>query len=91
MKTFVGISENALRFQLWTALIALLLLKWLQHRSHDSWSFSNLAAMLHLNLFSYRDLFLWLQQPFGRPTPAAAAVPVQLRFSWPGVGQPENV
>lgn len=90
VKTFVGTSENALRIQLWTALIALLLLKWLQHLSHRSWSFSNLAAMLRLNLFSYRDLFLWLQQPFGPPTPAVAAVPVQLHFSWPGVGQPVN-
>ena len=90
VKTFVGTSENALRIQLWTALIALLLLKWLQHLSHRSWSFSNLAAMLRLNLFSYRDLFLWLQQPFGPPIPAVAAVPVQLHFSWPGVGQPEN-
>ena len=30
VKTFVGTSENALRIQIWTALIALLLLKWLE-------------------------------------------------------------
>jgi IS4 transposase len=29
VKSFVGTSENALRIQIWTALIALLLLKWL--------------------------------------------------------------
>ena len=30
VKTFVGTSENALRIQIWTALIALLLQKWLR-------------------------------------------------------------
>jgi hypothetical protein len=29
VKTFVGTSENALRIQIWTALIAMLMLKWL--------------------------------------------------------------
>jgi IS4 transposase len=33
VKSFVGASENALRIQIWTALIALLLLKWLHHLS----------------------------------------------------------
>ncbi|CAO0820376.1 transposase [Desulfarculales bacterium] len=33
VKTFVGISSNALEIQIWTALIALLLLKWL-YRPH---------------------------------------------------------
>jgi hypothetical protein len=88
VKTFVGTSENALRIQLWTALIALLLLKWLQHLSHRSWSFSNLAAMLRLNLFTYRDLLQWLKEPFGPPVSIPAALPVQLHLSLPGFGQP---
>ena len=33
VKSFVGTSENALRIQIWTALIAILLLKWLHHLS----------------------------------------------------------
>ena len=37
VKTFVGTSENALRIQIWTALIAMLLLKWLHHLSKASW------------------------------------------------------
>jgi IS4 transposase len=52
VKTFVGTSENALRIQIWTALIALLLLKWLHHLSKANWSLSNLASMLRLNLFT---------------------------------------
>jgi IS4 transposase len=67
VKSFVGTSENALRIQLWTALIAILLLKWLHHLSKAKWSLSNLASMLRLNLFTYRDLQTWLDDPFGTP------------------------
>jgi hypothetical protein len=63
VKTFVGTSENALRIQIWTALIALLLLKWLHHLSKANWSLSNLASMLRLNLFTYRELSQWLHNP----------------------------
>ena len=38
VKSFVGTSENALRIQIWTALIAMLLLKWLHHLSKARWS-----------------------------------------------------
>jgi hypothetical protein len=67
VKTFVGTSQNALRIQIWTALIALLLLKWLHHVSQAKWSLSNLASMLRMNLFTYRDLSAWLDNPFGTP------------------------
>jgi hypothetical protein len=67
VKSFVGTSENALRIQIWTALIAILLLKWLHHLSKAKWSLSNLASMLRLNLFTYRDLQKWLDDPFGTP------------------------
>ena len=56
VKSFVGTSENALRIQIWTALLAILLLKWAHHLSKAKWSLSNLASMLRLNLFTYRDL-----------------------------------
>ena len=67
VKSFVGTSRNALLIQIWTALIAMLLLKWLHHLSKAKWSFSNLASMLRLNLFTYRDLHRWLENPFGTP------------------------
>jgi IS4 transposase len=67
IKTFVGTSENALRIQIWTALIALLLLRWLHCLCQRNWSFSNLAALLRLNLFTYRDLTDWLKDPLAAP------------------------
>lgn len=67
IKSFVGTSPNSIYIQIWTALIAMLLLRWLHYLSKAKWSFSNLAAMLRLNLFTYRDLKAWLDQPFSTP------------------------
>jgi hypothetical protein len=80
LKSFVGTSENALRIQIWTALIAMLLLKWLHHLSKAKWSLSNLASMLRLNLFTYRDLQAWLDNPFGTPPilPLSQQLPLAL-------------
>ena len=57
IKTFVGTSENALQTQIWTALIAMLLIKYLQLRARFGWSLSNLVALLRQQLFVYRDLW----------------------------------
>jgi hypothetical protein len=76
VKTFVGARENALRIQIWTALLALLLLKWLHHLSKANWSLSNLASMLRLNLFTYRELLKWLDDPM--QTPPLIPLPQQL-------------
>jgi hypothetical protein len=73
VKTFVGTSENALRVQIWTALIALLLLKWLHHLSKANWSLSNLASILRLNRFTYRELTQWIDTPLGTPPLIPAA------------------
>jgi hypothetical protein len=67
VKTFVGTSANALHTQVWTALIALLLLKYLQLKARFGWSLSNLVALLRMNLFVYRDLWEWLHEPFSPP------------------------
>ena len=85
IKTFVGTSPNAVRTQIWTALIAMLLLKYLQLRSSFGWSLSNLIALLRWNLFSYRDLWGWLNDPF--QTPPVEPLPRQLALDLGSVGQ----
>jgi hypothetical protein len=77
VKTFVGTSANALHIQLWTALIALLVLKYLQLRSTFGWSLSNLVALLQFQLFTHRDLWTWLNEPFTGP-PVVEPGPAQL-------------
>ena len=67
IKTFVGTSANAVRIQIWTALIAVLVLRYLQFRSHFHWALSNLVALLRWSLFTYRNLWEWLDRPFDTP------------------------
>ena len=75
IKTFVGTSANAVRTQIWAALIAMLLLRFLQQSSTFGWSLSNLVALLRMNLFTHRDLMAWLKQPFAAPPDPPASPP----------------
>ena len=67
IRTFIGTSENAVQTQIWTALIAMLLVRYLQLRSTWNWGLSNLVALLRQQLFVYRDLWTWINQPFRPP------------------------
>ena len=73
IKTFVGTSANAVKIQMWSALIAMLLLRFLQRRSRFGWSLSNLVALLRMNLFTHRDLWAWVNEPFATPSQAILA------------------
>lgn len=78
IKTFVGTSPNAVMVQIWTALIAVLVLKYLKFRSRFGWSLSNLIAMLRYNLFTYRDLWAWIDNPYEMPPIVADAEQLSL-------------
>lgn len=80
IKTFLGTNSNAVKTQIWTALIAMLVLRYLQLMSSFGWSLSNLAALLRHQLFVYRDLFGWLNAPFEGPPQLAEAAKAQLSF-----------
>ena len=67
IKAFIGTSENAVQIQIWTALIAMVLLRYLQLRSSWKWSLSNLVALLRFQLFVYRDLWTWINHPYCPP------------------------
>jgi hypothetical protein len=53
-----GTSANALRTQIRTALITILLIEYLQVKAPFGWSLSNLVALLHQQLFVYCDLWV---------------------------------
>jgi hypothetical protein len=80
IKTFVGTSANAVKIQIWTALIAMLILRFLQLRSKLNWSLSNLVALLRMNLFTHRELWAWLNKPF--EIPPVPYEPEQLQFGF---------
>jgi hypothetical protein len=80
LRQFVGVNENAIKIQIWTALIAMLLLKWLYYKSHFNWSFANLAATLRLNLFAHRNMQDFLDDPWNPPPEAEQPVQLTLQF-----------
>jgi len=63
LKYFLGDSENAIKIQIWCALIADLLLKIIRKGAKAKWSFSNLSAMVRLHLMTYINLFHFLKHP----------------------------
>ena len=81
IKTFVGTSANALKVQVWTALIAMLILKYLQLKARFAWSLSNLVALLRMNLFTHRDLWAWLDRPFEGPPAVLVTVQEELALA----------
>jgi len=80
IKTFVGTSPNAVKIQIWTALIAMLILRYLQIKAAFNWSLSNLVALLRMNLFTHRNLWAWLNEPF--ETPPTPYVQEQMKLSF---------
>jgi hypothetical protein len=80
VQTFLGTSQNAVQTQIWIALIAILLLKFLQLKSQVRWSLSNLLVMIRINLMVYANLWLWLSNPFGEPRVRQKALYVRSLF-----------
>ena len=51
-------------FNFWDHFVAMLLIKYLKFKSKFGWSLSNLVAFLRWNLFTYRNLWEWIDSPF---------------------------
>jgi transposase len=63
LRNFLGDNENAIRIQVWCALIADLLLKIVSKQIKRAWSFSNLTSMIRLHLMTYINLRRFLNGP----------------------------
>jgi len=65
LHTFLGDNENAIRIQVWCALIADLLLKVIKDKvdKKRKWSMSNLASFVRLHLGTYIDIRKFLCDP----------------------------
>lgn len=63
LQNFLGDNVNALKVQVWCALIADLLLKVVKSRLTKKWSNANLVSMVRLHLMSYFDLIKFLNNP----------------------------
>jgi len=63
LKYFYGESVNAIKTQIWIALIANLLLSVIKKRIKREWSFSNLVTMVRQTLMYYIDLYRFCENP----------------------------
>jgi Transposase DDE domain/Domain of unknown function (DUF4372) len=63
LKYFLGDNENAIKIQIWCALIADLLLRVIKMGSKSRISFSNVVALIRLHLMTYMDLNAFLKAP----------------------------
>lgn len=56
LQYFLGDNPNAIQLQIWTVLIADLILKVIKSRNRCKWSFSNLTGLVRLHLMTYIQL-----------------------------------
>lgn len=63
LQYFLGDNQNAIRIQIWCALIADLLLQVVRRQVKRKWAFSNIVSIIRLHLFNYLNLFTFLEDP----------------------------
>lgn len=63
LKYFLGDNENAVKIQIWCALIADLVLKVIKSGTRSSMAFSNITALIRIHLMTYMDLASFLRSP----------------------------
>lgn len=63
LKYFLGDNENAIKIQIYCALIVNLLMTVIQKQLKRKWSFSNLVSFSKIHLFNYIHLIRFLENP----------------------------
>jgi hypothetical protein len=63
--THLSLQEEYVELRTWES--PFFLLKILQFKSTLGWALSNLVALLRWNLFTYRDLWEWINRPYDTP------------------------
>jgi IS4 transposase len=63
LKYFPGDNENAIKIQIYCALIVNLLLTVVQKQLKRKWAFSNLVVFCRIHLFNYLHLMRFLENP----------------------------
>ena len=63
LQYFLGDNQNAIRIQIWSALIADLILQVVRKQVKRKWAFSNIVSLIRLHLFNYLNLYSFLENP----------------------------
>ncbi len=83
LQYFLGDNQNAIKIQIWCALIADFLLQVVLRQVKRKWAFSNIASIVRLHLFNYLNLYSFLENP-ERAIIQAHHQPHQLKFHLSG-------
>lgn len=65
LKYFLGDNENAIEIQIWTAMLANLLITLVRSKIKRSWAFSNLVSIIRQQLMNYINIYYFLEDPEG--------------------------
>jgi len=63
LKYFLGDNANAIEIQIWSALLANLLIMLVRNQVKRKWSFSNLVSTIRRQLMNYIDVYAFLEDP----------------------------
>lgn len=83
LQYFLGDNQNAIRIQVWCALIADLILNIVRQQIKRKWAFSNIVSLVRLHLFNYMNIFSFLENP-ERCVIASSRDDLQLKLSLSG-------
>jgi hypothetical protein len=84
LQYFLGDNQNAIRIQIWCALIADLLLQVVRRQVKRKWAFSNIVSLIRLHLFNYLNLFTFLKNPERRMISTIPSQHYQLKLNLSG-------
>lgn len=65
LKYFLGDNENAIEIQIWSAMLANLLITLVRSKVKRSWAFSNLVSLIRQQLMNYINIYHFLEDPEG--------------------------
>jgi hypothetical protein len=63
LKYFLGDNQNAIKIQVWCALITDMLLQFIRRQLKRNWAYSNIVKLIRLHLFNYLNLISFLENP----------------------------
>ena len=65
LKYFLGDNENAIEIQIWTAMLANLIITLVRSKVKRNWAFSNLVSIIRQQLMNYINIYYFLEDPEG--------------------------
>jgi hypothetical protein len=65
LKYFLGDNENAIEIQIWSAMLANLLLTIIRSKIKRKWAFSNMVSVIRQQLMNYINIYRFLEDPEG--------------------------